>query len=110
MGKLLTKIERKRLQFENSINVIVNERSFVYESQFLRLYAQLVDLRTYSQTILYNSEFRDSSNLDPEIRSMISFMNRVSKFRDSPRSRIHYPKVSTILQKLHLESVLPPLI
>lgn len=80
MGKLL--IERKRLQFENSINfVIVNERSFVYESQFLRLYAQLVDLRTYSQTILYNSEFRDSSNLDPEIRSMISFMNRVSKLQ-----------------------------
>lgn len=80
MGKLL--IERKRLQFENSINfVIVNERSFVYESQFLRLYAQLVDLRTYSQTILYNSEFRDSPNLDPEIRSMISFMNRVSKLQ-----------------------------
>lgn len=80
MGKLL--IERKRLQFENSINfVIVNERSFVYESQFLRLYAQFVDLRTYSQTILYNSEFRDSPNLDPEIRSMISFMNRVSKLQ-----------------------------
>lgn len=80
MGKLL--IEGKRLQFENSINfVIVNERSFVYESQFLRLYAQLVDLRTYSQTILYNSEFRDSPNLDPEIRSMISFMNRVSKLQ-----------------------------
>lgn len=39
MGKLLTKIEGNRLQFENSINVIVNERSFVYESQFLRLYA-----------------------------------------------------------------------
>lgn len=81
MGKLLTKIEGNRLQFENSINVIVNERSFVYESQFLRLYAQLVDLRTYSQAILYNSEFRDSSNLDPEIRSMISFMNRVSKLQ-----------------------------
>lgn len=79
MGKLL--IEGNRLQFENSINVIVNERSFVYESQFLRLYAQLVDLRTYSQTILYNFEFRDLPNLDSEIRSMISFMNRVSKLQ-----------------------------
>lgn len=32
MGKLLTKIEGNRLQFENSINVIVNERSFVYHN------------------------------------------------------------------------------